>query len=151
MDSLPIKKYREIRAMDLAGRIVPIAIKQEEGEYFAWVIGTRIIDSADTIEEAVDKVLEVINKNSPARFKLASQVKQQKILDWIEKNVKPGRKKYNSYQLKHFAEDDIGEYINNGEMKGAMLQAGYEPHKDTLNYINWGFQLREIPHRMLVT
>ncbi|SRR6266550_67093 len=145
MDSVS-KKYREIRAMDIAGRVIPIAIKQKEGKVFAWVIGTYIIDSADTVEDAVDKVLKVININSPARFKLAPKEKQQKLLDWIKENVQPGEAKYTSYRLKHVVEDDIDEYVNNGEMKGALLYAGYEPCKDTLSYLNWKFQVREIPN-----
>lgn len=66
--------------------------------------------------------------------------------EWIKECLGPYRtKNYNyhlptSYGLKHrFQFGNSGFYITNGQFKGAMLAAGYEP-KDP-NELNWVFQL----------
>jgi hypothetical protein len=46
---------------------------------------------------------------------------------WVRENIAPWDKEHSSYLLKHRAEDAIGSYVSNGEMRGAMMDAGYLP------------------------
>jgi hypothetical protein len=45
----------------------------------------------------------------------------------VRENIAPQRRPLSSYTLKHVAESDLGFYVGNGEIKGAMLEAGYKP------------------------
>lgn len=69
---------------------------------------------------------------------------------WIMNNIQPHRIKSfsgpTSYRLKHqFEEAPGGFYVSNGQMKGAMLAAGFTP-RDT-NEVNWTFTLsRKLNH-----
>ena len=72
------------------------------------------------------------------------QMKQQILINWVENNLEPGNRVYNTYCVKQLVERNIGEYIDNDEMREAMLETGYEPIKGTLNYINWSFCLKDI-------
>ncbi len=92
---------------------------------------------------------ENIGHNDARQFDLSSEEKQRKVLEYIKAHFTPGirgnSKNYSSYYLKHVVETGIGEYVGNGELKGAMLKAGYKYTKDTLeNEINWGFILQKL-------
>jgi len=45
-----------------------------------------------------------------------------------------------SYQLKHVAESFLGFYVSNASMKGALIEAGYEPVWEDRWKINTGFR-----------
>jgi hypothetical protein len=68
--------------------------------------------------------------DSPKEFDLLPPLKRELLLQWITRTMCPAATVWRdatSYGLKHAAEDDLGFYISNGELKGAMLEAGYEP------------------------
>jgi len=73
--------------------------------------------------------------NQPEDFKNLRPSEQHALLDWIEDNLAPGKKaSESSYSLKHYFERATGIYITNGQFKGAMQMAGYEPlDRDALN------------------
>ncbi len=72
--------------------------------------------------------------NDPARVNGLSEHDREVLLRWIEKTMIPRKttnQRYSSYGLKHIYQDDTGEYVNNGEFKGAMILAGFLPHDAT--------------------
>lgn len=71
--------------------------------------------------------------------------KQNFLLSWISDNLKPISEinhKHNSYEMKHWIEDDYPEqYFTNGEFKGAMIASGY--YAEDVNATNWRFNFSE--------
>ena len=53
-----------------------------------------------------------------------------------------------SYNLKHIAEKHLGFYVSNAHIKGALLEAGYEPvwEDEWDNGINMWFRCGPKPH-----
>lgn len=84
-------------------------------------------------------------EDTPRELLNLSDDQQQKIIDWCEDNIY-WRKTYNmeisSYKLKHFCEHDVGFYVSNGQLKGAMLMAGFLP-KNRLDK-NWFFKIQTL-------
>lgn len=80
--------------------------------------------------------------NDPDQYiKLPDEI--QMILQiWIKDYISPFKTKSfvssTSYYLKHSFTEATGIYITNGQMKGSLLAAGFEP-KD-MNTINWVFR-----------
>lgn len=88
--------------------------------------------------------------DEPARFQELSLYEQEAILFWIRSVMKPAStpSTVNSYGLKHFCEDEVGFYVSNGTMKGAMLAARAEPvdpHAQDARY--WVRPLRPSPRQ----
>ena len=103
------------------------------------------------VEEAVEYfTAHVISANCAKQFEKAPLEHQQKILQYIREHFVAGTTKrkssvYSSYGLKHVVERGIGEYVSNGELKGAMLKAGFTVDPQTkLSDINWGFSLKKL-------
>lgn len=84
---------------------------------------------------------EMREKDSPAEFYALPRPRRAALLAWIARAMKPAASfgRHTSYAIKHCAEEDLG-YVSNGEFKGAMLAAGYEP-KDRDDR-NWTFKVR---------
>jgi hypothetical protein len=82
---------------------------------------------------------EEIAINDPQLFYAMSEEDRRQLLAWVRDNLAPRRGKQvrDSYWLKHEAEHRLGFYVGNGELKGAMLEAGHRPVWD--NRINMGF------------
>lgn len=85
----------------------------------------------------------MINKlDPPSLFDEVCHDKQIIMLNWIYDKLQP-ISTYNdlasSYKLKHLMEKDIGFYVSNGELKGAMLKAGYKPKN--VDEQNWYFKI----------
>jgi hypothetical protein len=82
--------------------------------------------------------------NSPEEFDDLPREKQDAIISWVEGNI-PQRKtinhKISSYGLKHICEQAVGFYVSNGEMKGAMLKAGFVA--GNRRRINWSFNISQ--------
>ena len=81
-------------------------------------------------------------KNSAEHFDLLSPTIQESLLSWINCRICSSRK-YSvnkSYVLKHIFEYESGNYVTNGQFKGAMLKFGYTP-EDT-DVMNWSFKIR---------
>jgi hypothetical protein len=84
---------------------------------------------------------EELHINSPERFHELPADEQDGIRAWVRENVVRQREPLSSYSLKHVAEKALGFYVGNGEIKGAMLEAGYTPlntHRE--RGINFYFQ-----------
>jgi hypothetical protein len=68
--------------------------------------------------------------NSPALFWDLEEEARALILDWIRTYIQPSKRKddtRSSYGLKHACENFYYPYyLGNGELKGAMAEAGYE-------------------------
>ena len=72
--------------------------------------------------------------------------RQQKLLDWIYANLRKSPRlnhRHTSYNIKSFVNLGPGEssYFTNGEMKGAMLEAGFRAGDTNLR--NWIFNITE--------
>jgi hypothetical protein len=68
--------------------------------------------------------------NGPERFDALPIHEKINLRAWVRENVVPQDELLSSYALKHTAEHDIGGrgyYVGNGEMRGAMLEAGHVP------------------------
>lgn len=67
---------------------------------------------------------------------------------WLNEFVRP-EKHFNhiqsSYRLKHLFEQVVHEYLSNGQLKMAMLKAGYKPLDPT--ELNWHFKIRKVDIR----
>lgn len=72
--------------------------------------------------------------DDPMHFLSLTEDGRSALLDWIAQRLKP-RKLINhrrtSYGLKHVYQSDTGNYVSNGQFKGAMITAGYTPHDAT--------------------
>lgn len=86
----------------------------------------------------------------PGQFERRHPHDQDALLSWVHDNVVPttrgrpsrGYRSFHgtSYGLKHLAETHLGHYVSNGDMKGAMLAAGYEPIDPVVR--NWRWRIR---------
>lgn len=83
--------------------------------------------------------------NSPDDFLTLSPDEQKKLLELIALYLRPRKTlntRHSSYGLKHQFERLMpGGYLTNGQMKGAMLAAGYEAGDQ--QFINWTFNVSE--------
>jgi hypothetical protein len=96
---------------------------------------------------------EVLRFNHPDRDEALTDEQKETLLAWIEKNLEPAEEEHgtaeyahelSSYGMKSFFETSPeGFYIDNGQMKVAMLAAGYEPSSvgSGLTF-NWAFKVR---------
>lgn len=90
---------------------------------------------------------EAAEWNSPRRFLDLSNKKKDALVNWCIENfthIKSFNNNHTSYNFKHWAEDTLPEmdgYVSNGEMKGAMIVAGFYP-KDPEN-INCHYKVSE--------
>ncbi|WP_203332629.1 hypothetical protein [Planococcus beigongshangi] len=94
----------------------------------------------------------VLAKENPRKLKINQPVDYEDMLlfeklilnAWIVNHIEPYKiKSFNgptSYRLKHqFEYSKDGFYITNGQMKGALLAAGFRPKDE--NDLNWTFAL----------
>ena len=82
--------------------------------------------------------------NDYKQFERLTKEEQAHLIEWIEKRVKPFEtKRYNehlrSYQMKHIYEAETGVYLTNGQFKGGMLSAGFEPFD--YDSMDWRFKV----------
>jgi hypothetical protein len=139
---------------DIEGTLHLVSVRVHRNRYIATSLSTTRTGEAETVEEAVEHLLASHNHDCPKQFELESIEKQQKILTWINKHFKPGKrsnsKRYSSSYLKQVVERGIGEYVSNGELKGAMLKTGYSPTPQSRPHdLDWDFVLQKLPERHL--
>jgi hypothetical protein len=82
-------------------------------------------------------------EDPPEEFNTLPPLKRELLLRWVDLVLYPTKtvwKDATSYGLKHAAEDDLGVYISNGELKGAMVAAGFKA-SDPRDQ-NWHFYAR---------
>ncbi|CAM3862145.1 hypothetical protein [Alkalicoccus chagannorensis] len=83
--------------------------------------------------------------NQPEQYELLTEEQQDALKVWIRECLEPHTVKnytdhITSYGLKHrFQYSNIGFYVSNGAMKGAMEAAGFSPKSRT--DLNWKFKL----------
>jgi len=82
--------------------------------------------------------------NNPLEYEELNEYQKATLQDWIAECVIPHKAKtfnpfHTSYGLKHQFEYNSGIYITNGQFKGAMLTAGFEPR--SYNDLNWVFKI----------
>jgi len=79
--------------------------------------------------------------NRPEAYDNLCPVEQAALLEWTRLAIKPAKTvaPTTSYAIKH-AFEDAGFYITNGQLKGAMLTAGYAPVDP--DELNWEFRIR---------
>jgi hypothetical protein len=77
----------------------------------------------------------------PEAYDELSQIKKDAIAYWIEHAICKATKysKRTSYGIKHDFEHG-GFYLTNGQFKGAMLAAGYQP--EDAQELNWTFKIK---------
>jgi hypothetical protein len=83
--------------------------------------------------------------DEPTCFAELKQAEQEAILFWVRGVMRAVNRvgKVSSYGFKHFCEDEVGFYVSNGAMKGAMLAAGHKPTKTT--DLNPRYRVRPLP------
>jgi hypothetical protein len=82
--------------------------------------------------------------NNPLEYDNLRDWQKEGLAEWIEDYVKPhATKNYNpnrsSYGLKHMFQYSYGFYVTNGQFKGAMLAAGFQP--ECYDSLNWTFKV----------
>ncbi|PLS87017.1 MAG: hypothetical protein CYG60_04175 [Actinobacteria bacterium] len=91
---------------------------------------------------SVGEDLRSLPLNGPEDHDTLSREEQAALQAWIGANMRPAKTPdpyRTSYGLKHrFEESAGGCYVTNGQFKGAMLKAGYEPVEPT--ELNWRFR-----------
>jgi hypothetical protein len=77
----------------------------------------------------------------PEAFERMTPAEQAALLKWIRLAIKPAKTvaPNTSYGIKHDFES-VGFYISNGQLKGAMLTAGFAPVDS--DELNWEFRIR---------
>jgi hypothetical protein len=92
-------------------------------------------------------VLQENDVDHPMRFIFLKEEDQVKLLDWISLNILEAERKhpYSSYALKHIYEKEKGEYVENGQFKGAMLLCGHYPTDRREK--NWIFKIKNSAQR----
>jgi len=137
-----------VQRVDVAGETYDIAVREEDQtHYTARSLHTQGYGSGKTQEEAIEQLERYVNDNHPHQFDLMPEKDREELLAWVKDKLMPGirgsSERYSSYHLKHIAEKAVIGYVSNGQMKGALLAAGYEPAKGTdRSHINWDFVLR---------
>lgn len=83
--------------------------------------------------------------NNPKEYNDLTERQQTILKIWIAECLNPFQTKshlphWSSYSLKHrFEYSNYGFYVTNGQFKGAMLAAGFNPKEE--NTLNWTFRL----------
>ncbi len=97
---------------------------------------------------SVGEDLRDLPLNRPEDHDALTHKEQAALGVWIAANMRPSRTPdpyRTSYGIKHrFEESEGGFYLSNGQFKGAMLVAGYEPVDAT--ELNWRFRARLRDH-----
>ena len=68
--------------------------------------------------------------NDPLDFLRLPESEKEALNNWIDYALEPDNDNLcpnHSYSLKHIYERDIGNYVTNGQFKGAMIQYGFDP------------------------
>ena len=85
-------------------------------------------------------------EDRPEAYEKLAPAEQAALLEWIRLAIKPAKTVAPSisYGIKHDFEV-VGFYISNGQLKGAMLTAGYTPVDP--EELNWEFRFRPTAKR----
>jgi transcriptional regulator with XRE-family HTH domain len=84
--------------------------------------------------------------NLPIEFNDMDPERRKLLLDWIYQNLNycsSVNSKHTSYGMKHIYQSKTGNYVTNGEFKGAMLEAGFKMVPCSKTSINCHFSVSE--------
>jgi hypothetical protein len=89
--------------------------------------------------------LDAMYVNHEDRYHELPEGERKLIRAWVSDNAAPRNvtRPRDSYELKHVAEQFLGFYVSNASIKGALLEAGYEPAWS--GPINMGFRVGPLP------
>jgi hypothetical protein len=89
--------------------------------------------------------LDAMYFNHEDRYHELPEGERKLIRAWVSDNATPRNvtRPRDSYELKHVAEQFLGFYVSNASIKGALLEAGYEPAWS--GPINMGFRVGPLP------
>ena len=82
--------------------------------------------------------------DDPRDFDNLSEDEQKALLSWIAESfiyIHTTNTRHTSYGLKHIYERQTGNYVTNGQFKGAMLKAGFIPQSERAQ--NWCFNISQ--------
>lgn len=80
------------------------------------------------------------NTDDPATYNLLSKAEQNRLQEWIDKNLKPYEiKTYNKHHTSTQIKHAIPFYVTNGEFKGATVAAGFTQKE--ISKKNWIFKV----------
>lgn len=100
-------------------------------------------DAKYTKEKGANKKFKELDH--PKAFYDLEESEQNVLLDWCSGLKKVGSINMNhtSYRLKHiFENSENGFYIKNGQLKGAMILAGFDVKNTKM--LNWNFNVSEM-------
>ena len=83
--------------------------------------------------------------DDPAHFLQLREAERTELLDWIERRMLPRKYmnyRHTSYGLKHIYQHESGNYVSNGQFKGAMITAGFVP--DDAEALNPSYAIRKV-------
>lgn len=111
-----------------------------------WVIDNGLVDEYNEWAERENRADAKLPVNQPTDYGRLSDKEQKLLGEWIQRTFLPAKRAYphmTSYGWKHrFEESEKGFYVTNGQFKGAMLAAGFQPTKATANDMNWRFRVK---------
>ena len=87
--------------------------------------------------------LLIASMEMPEDFHRLPHDRQAYLLGWIKQHMieqKQWNRKESSIEMKHRYEDETGYYVTNGQFKGAMLVAGFQPENEKKQ--NWRFKAK---------
>lgn len=145
-----------VQRTNIAGEGYEISVTQHRSGYY---IARTLALAGDygkgqTAESAIAHLEGIVDHNHPEALSKLPREAQEHLIDWCKTNLEPGKpgqsKKYNSHYLKKVAERALGNSVGNGEMKGALLKAGFETSKGVdPTHIYWSFTLlRGLPEKI---
>lgn len=70
--------------------------------------------------------------------------RKAQLCEWISANLEPTKtinRRHTSYGLKHLAENRLGFYVSNDDMKAAMLACGFEAKQ--VSELNCSYNISE--------
>jgi hypothetical protein len=114
-----------------------------------------LLNAAEASQQTWDRRIkrwQELYVNHPDRYHdELSEEERERLRAWVRENVAPRQVtgSHNSYFLKHVAErffrerGDYDPYVSNPAIKGALIEAGYEPVWD--DWVNMGFRIGPKP------
>jgi hypothetical protein len=91
----------------------------------------------------VDELHKLDEMDAPERYEHLTLDSREALRRWIDASIKPISRvgPNTSYGLKHFFEKSPeGFYVENGQFKAAMVEAGYQPVDPKAK--NWRFKAK---------
>lgn len=149
------KKFGEFYQMLVRNRFVKKENHPEKGLLIEGMDYSELKESFKELDLSKPLTIDALGAiiDSPSEFMKLSEKDKSLALEWIKNMYEPSDKIFSSssYGIKHVLQGFKGDggkyynlYLTNGEFKGAMLAAGFEPVEH--NVINWHFRMKLKPY-----